>query len=228
MDKLRTLEQLLRPAKGLILDFDGLLADSEKYHFLAYREVFERYGHKVDETEYYKYWTSLGHGAKGEIQRHNLALDPLAIRSEKMPIFTRYCEDGSISLYPDAKELLGVLSASGKTLAIASGSFTHDIRAILRNEGVGDLFATILGSDIVPAIKPAPDIFLRTMETLALTAAECVVFEDAEKGMYAAIEAGIPVIIVRTRETKDFDFGRADLVLDSHQELLKFAGAASL
>ena len=129
----------MRRARGFILDFDGFLADSEKYHYLSYSEIFGRYGHTIDETEYYKYWTSLGHGAKGEIARHKLDLDPLKIREEKIPIFSRYCRDGSIKLFPEAKELLACLTATGKTLAIASGSFAPDIRAVLENAGVIDV-----------------------------------------------------------------------------------------
>jgi HAD superfamily hydrolase (TIGR01509 family) len=226
LDKFSTFDKLVGPAKGLVLDFDGFLADSEKYHYLSYKEIFARYNHDVDETEYYRYWTSLGHGAKGEIERHNLDLDPLAIRNEKMPIFTRYCEDGSITLFPEARQLLDLLFATGKTLAIASGTPTHDIRAVLKNAGVSDHFTAILGSDIVPKIKPAPDIFLKTLAAIKLPAGACVVFEDAEKGMYAAIEAGIPVIVVRTPETQDFDFSRANLVADSHRELVDIARRA--
>ena len=223
MDKQAAFEKLVGQARGLIFDFDGFLADSEKYHFLSYKEVFARHDHHIDETEYYKYWTSLGHGAKGEIQRHDLDLDPLAIRKEKIPIFSRYCEDGSIELFDEAKDLLDIFSKTDKTMAIASGSATYDIEAVLRNGGVTDTFKTILGSNIVDRIKPAPDIFLRALEEIDLRPDECVIFEDAEKGMLAAIDAGIPVVIVLTRETSGFDFSRADLVLDSHTELLELA-----
>jgi HAD superfamily hydrolase (TIGR01509 family) len=219
LDKLEAYEALVGPARGLIFDFDGFLADSERYHYLSYSKVFRRFGHEIDETEYYKYWTSLGHGARGEIERHGLDLDPSTIREEKIPIFSRYCLDGSIRLFPEAREMLDVMAGTGKTLAIASGSFTDDIRAVLRNAGVDGLFEAIIGSDIVTKIKPAPDIFLRTLEAIGLAASDCVVFEDAEKGMLAANAASIPVIIVLTPETRAFDFSRADLVLDSHAEL---------
>jgi beta-phosphoglucomutase-like phosphatase (HAD superfamily) len=76
LDKPQIFKQLFEKAKAIIFDFDGVLADSEKYHFITYSEVFARYGHTIDETEYYKYWTSLGLGARGEIERHNLDLDP--------------------------------------------------------------------------------------------------------------------------------------------------------
>ena len=220
MDKLSIFKKLVLGAKGLIFDFDGLLADSERFHFLAYNEVFERFGHTIDETEYYKYWTSLGHGVRGEIERHNLDLDPVEIRREKMPIFSRYCEDGSIGLFDEATEIIESMSRLGKTMAIASGTPSGDIRAVLRNAGMTDTFEVILGSDTVPKIKPAPDIFLETLSQIRLKAKECVVFEDAEKGMFAAIEAGIPVIVIRNPQTKGFDFSRADLTLESHAEMV--------
>jgi beta-phosphoglucomutase-like phosphatase (HAD superfamily) len=220
-ERVKAFSQLIDRAGGLIFDFDGFLADSEKFHFKSYKEVFARHGHDVDETEYYKYWTSLGHGARGEIERHTLDLDPIAIRDEKRPIFTRYCEDGSIRLFDEALEMLTLFGSLNKRMAIASGSTSSDIRAILRNAKVGDTFEAILGSDMVPKIKPAPDIFLETLAMMKMAAADCLVFEDAEKGMFAAIEAGIPVVVVLTRETRDFDFSRADFVAESHAELLE-------
>jgi beta-phosphoglucomutase-like phosphatase (HAD superfamily) len=218
LDKLAVLRTMLLRARGLIFDFDGLLADSERFHYMTYDEVFRRHGHALDQKEYDKYWTSLGHGVKGEIERHDLDLDPLVIRREKMPIFTRYCEDGSIRLFEEAREMIGVFSRMGKRMAIASGTPATDVRAVLRNAGVDGAFEAVLGSDTVPRVKPAPDVFLKTCEALGLAPAECLVFEDAEKGMLAAIEARIPVIVIRTPPTEGFDFSRADLALDSHAE----------
>jgi beta-phosphoglucomutase-like phosphatase (HAD superfamily) len=220
LDKLATFRNLLRAARGLILDFDGLLADSERFHFAAYNEVFQRYGHTLDEKEYYKYWTSLGHGAQGEIERHGLGLDAVEIRREKMPIFSRYCEDGTITLFEDAKTMIDLLSRTGKRMAIASGTPAGDVRAVLRNAGVDGAFDAVLGSDTVKRIKPAPDVFLKALDALGLGASECLVFEDAEKGMFAAIEAAIPVVIVRTPQTEGFDFARADITFDSHAEIV--------
>lgn len=213
--------KLVTSARVIIFDFDGVLADSEKYHFAAYRDVFAKYGHAVDEVEYYKYWTSLGHGARGEIERHNLDLDPLAIREEKRPTFSGYCRDGSIRLFPEAIEIVSRLSAAGKILTIASGSERADIDAILENGGVQGAFKHIIGSDTVPTIKPAPDIFLAMLDAVAAEPYECVVFEDAEKGVQAAIASDIPVIAIHTPETSSIDFSLADVVFASHAEFLQ-------
>jgi HAD superfamily hydrolase (TIGR01509 family) len=188
--------------------------------------VFARYGHTIDETEYYKYWTSLGQGARGEIERHHLDLDPVAIKEEKNPIFSRYCRDGSIQLFPEARELLDILQHTGHTLTIASGTVVPDIEAILENAGVRDRFAAIAGSDTVPTLKPAPDVLFEVMDMVGVDAYECLVIEDAEKGMFAAAAAHAPVIVVRTEQTRAFDFSVANLVLDSHTELIDFARKA--
>ncbi len=227
MDKLSTLRKLLLNARGFILDFDGLLADSERYHFSAYNQIFTRYGHTLDEKEYWKYWTSLGQGVQGEIDRHGLDLDPSIIRREKMPIFSRYCEDGTIALYDDAKRMIDLLAESGKRMAVASGTPAADVRAVLRNAEVDGLFSFVLGSDTVPRVKPAPDVFLKAADALGLRAAECLVFEDAEKGMFAAIEAGMPVVIVRTPQTMGFDFHRANLTAESHREMVELLERAA-
>lgn len=228
MENLTVFEQLLDNARAIIFDFDGVLADSERWHFRTYREVFARYGHTVDETEYYKYWTSLGQGAEGEVERHGLDLDPVAIRDEKRPLFSERCRDGSIQLYPEAYEILERLAKKDKILTIASGTASFDIAAVLENAGVRDYFFEIVGSDTVPSVKPAPDSYLAMLERLDLPASRCLVIEDAEKGMQAANTARIPVVIIRTNETRDFDFANADLTLDSHAEFLEIVRRISL
>jgi HAD superfamily hydrolase (TIGR01509 family) len=210
----------------VIFDFDGVLVDSERLHMAAYNAVFQKYGHTLDEQEYYKYWTSLGLGPKGEIERHGLPLDPDMIRREKRPTFTEYCKNGVVKFFPEAREVVERLSRGGKQLAIASGTMTTDIAAVLENEGLTDRFASIVGCNTVPALKPAPDIFNYVLRELRVAPKDAVVIEDAEKGVGSARAAGIPVVVVRTPETKDIDFHGADLVVESHAELLAFARRA--
>ncbi len=206
-------------ARVVIFDFDGVLVDSERYHFETYNAVFQKYGHTLDPTEYWKYWTSLGHGPKGEIERHNLPLDPVRIRDEKRPIFSEYCRNGTVRFFPEAREVVELLRRAGKTLTIASGTPAPDIEAVVANEGLADAFTAIVGSDTVTAMKPAPDIFLAALDAVGGAPSEALVFEDAEKGVGSAIAAGIPVVVVRTKESRGIDFSAADVVFDSHAEL---------
>ena len=217
----KTVKSILNQSKGIIFDFDGLLADSEPYHYLAYNEVFERYGHSLDKDEYWVEWTSKGKGIAGEIERHNLDLgvDSIELRKQKFEVYSRYCKNGDIRLFPEAIKVVKRLK-SKFPLAIASGSWGHDIRAILNNAGVEHLSENILGKESTSKEKPHPDIFIKAAEILKCPASQCVVIEDALKGLNAAKAAKMSCIIVRNQLNRGIDFSRADLIIPS---LSKFA-----
>jgi len=215
------LHTLLKKSKAAILDFDGLLADSEPYHYKAYNEVFERYGHTLDKAEYWIEWTSKGKGIAGEIERHNLKLgvNPIDIRKQKFEVYTRFCKSGAIKLFPEAVRLLKQLSSSFR-LAIASGSWATDIRHILRNANALDLIPVILGKESAKREKPFPDIFLNAAEKLGHSPAECFVLEDALKGMNAANDAGMACIIIKNDLNRNIDFNGAEIVFPSLKDFV--------
>ena len=210
---------LLKKSSGVIFDFDGLLADSEPYHYLAYNEVFQRYGHSLDKDEYWIEWTSKGKGIAGEIDRHNLQLeiDPIHLRQQKFEVYSRYCQNGDIRLFPEAIKVVKLLKTN-LPVAIASGSWKHDIGAILKNAGVEHLFDNILGKESAAKEKPHPEIFLKAAKSLQCPASKCIVIEDALKGLTASKAASIPCVIIRNQLNQNIDFSRADLVFSSLSE----------
>jgi HAD superfamily hydrolase (TIGR01509 family) len=220
-ERIRQLKALLDRCEGVILDFDGLIADSEPFHYRAYSEVFERYGHTIDPEEYWVEFTSKGKGIQGEIERYNLKLDvkPKEMRQQKFEIYSRFCQNGDIKLFPEAKQFIQKLNGRFK-VAIASGSWAHDIRAILKNENADSLVQTILGKDPPRPEKPSPDIFLEAARELDLPPGKCVVVEDALKGLTAAQKAGMACIIVRNRLNQNIDFPGADIILENLSEFL--------
>ena len=220
-EKNLSLKTLLARCQGVILDFDGLIADSEPFHYRAYNEVFERYGHTIDAEEYWVEFTSKGKGLQGEIERYNLKLDvtPEEMRQQKFEIYSRFCQNGDIKLFPEARQFIESLKGRFK-VAIASGSWAHDIRAILKNENADSLIQTILGKKPPRPEKPSPDIFLEAARELDLPPSKCVVVEDALKGLKAAHEAGMPCIIVKNRLNQNIDFSEADLIVESLSEFL--------
>ena len=215
-DRKKKLHILFENSKAAILDFDGLLADSEPFHYKAYNEVFERYGHTLDKKEYWMEWTSKGKGIAGEIERHNLKLDVdlVELRKQKFKVYTQFCESGEIKLFPDAIDMVKKLTSNHK-LAIASGSWATDIRHILRNAGALELFPVILGKESAKREKPFPDIFLNAAEKLGCSPVECFVLEDALKGLNAANEADMPCIILQNELNRNIDFKNAEMVFPS-------------
>ena len=215
------LHSLLTHCKAAILDFDGLLADSEPFHYRAYNEVFERYGHTLDKEEYWVEWTSKGKGIAGEIERHNLKLDvdPADLRKQKFEVYSRFCQSGEIKLFPLARSMAETLSVKHK-LAIASGSWAKDIRYILENANALNLFPVILGKESAVKEKPHPDIFINTAEKLGCAPFECFVLEDALKGLHAAKEAGMPCIILRNPLNRNINFEGAELIFESLEDFV--------
>jgi len=213
--------EAIRRARAVLFDFDGVLVDSEPFHYEAYRQVFALHGHHLDPDKYWIHWTSMGEGAEGEIARHGLDLDPDAIRSLKNPIFEGYCRSGEMPPIRETLEAARLLAAAGKSLAVASGSFVANVRMVLGHFGAEEIFATVVGKDMVERGKPHPDSFLKAAADLGAEPGQCLVVEDAEKGVGAAHAAGMRVVVVRTPYTREIPFPEADWVLEDYAAFLE-------
>lgn len=218
MKKVETLGRLLESADAVIFDFDNIIVDSEPYHCEAYSRVFSKHGHTIDRVEYWLEWTSRGGGAESEIRRYNLDLDPNEVRAEKDPIYSGFCTSGEIKPFPEAFGIVEALREMGLTLAIASGSYERDIRAILSANGLERHFEVIVGKDDIKRFKPHPDTYLAAAGKLGVEPARCLAVEDAEKGIRSARAAGMRVILIETSITRDLALEGADLACSSLAE----------
>ncbi len=222
MDKGQQLKKLIQSRRGIIFDFDGLLVDSEPFHYKAYNAVFQEYGHTINQDEYWIEFTSKGKGAQGEIDRYELkGLDAKEIRKKKFIVYSEFCRNGDICFFPLAERLIRSAQLAGHKLAIASGSRNEDIRTILDFNGYGNTFHLVMGKESAPREKPAPDIFIKTAEILGIEPDKLVVLEDAEKGMKASKEAGIPCVIVRNKLNQNLEFQDADFICENLEDVIK-------
>lgn len=219
MKTIDELARLLESRSAVIFDFDNVIVDSEPYHCEAYTRVFAKRGHAIDRREYWLEWTSRGGGAEGEIRRHDLSLDPNEIRAEKDPLYAEFCRSGAIKTFPAAVRVVEAFRKLGLELAIASGSYERDIRAILAGSALAESFRAIVGKDRIKRYKPHPDTYLAAAEILDIPPARCLAVEDAEKGVRSAKAAGMKVILIETAITKDLALGGADLAFESLDEL---------
>ncbi len=219
MSNLEILASILEECGTVIFDFDNVVVDSEPYHYKAYSGIFAARGHTIDRDEYWIEWTSKGGGAEGEIERYGLDLDPDEIRTEKDPVYSRFCSSGEVRIFPAALKVIRSFHNSGYTLAIASGSYERDIRAIISAGGIEDLFTVVVGKDGIKKTKPDPETYERALELLGIEPRDAFAIEDAEKGIISAHAAGMKVIAVETGLTRGFDLDGADLKLGGIGEL---------
>ncbi len=216
--------------QALIFDVDGTLADTERDgHRPAFNAAFAQ--HQLDwqwSVECYADLLSVT-GGKERIQYYLRKYRPDAPLPQDLSAFiaqlhkdkTRHYTDllatGKIPLRPGVERLLREAKAAGLRLAIATTTTVDNVTALLRHslcEESISWFEVIAAGDVVPAKKPAPDIYLYALDKLGLSAQACLAFEDSENGIRSACGAGLRTIITINDYTRTHDFSDALLVLN--------------
>lgn len=203
--------------EAVIFDMDGLLADTEKLHMAAYRKALGAYGRDLDDRKFSEHWIRDGKGIAEYLQETKIPLLANDIRRIKAEVFLELVSSSAEPM-PGAIELLRMLE-SRKRLALASSSYRADVDGILNKLGIVHYFETIVSRSDVLRVKPFPDIFLCAAERMRLEPAQCVVIEDAEKGIVAAHRAGMKSIAVPNIYTINNDFSKASIALKSLDEI---------
>jgi HAD superfamily hydrolase (TIGR01509 family) len=183
-------------ARGFLLDFDGVLADSEPWYYRSWSETLAPLGIHVEPAEYWLYWTSRGEGLDGFYRRHGLAgMDSEGLHARQKAIYAGFCSEGRIPLFPGAVPLLEALARNGRPFAIASNTGRSLVESILQKASAP--VPLIVGGEGLPH-KPSPAIFLKAAGALGLPPGDVLVLEDAEKGIRAARAGGFPCVLVWT------------------------------
>ena len=104
-------------------------------------------------------------------------------------------------------------------MALATSSHPKDANTVLKALDFEDFFSCVVAKNSVERVKPHPDIFLYAANEMNIPPENCLVIEDAEKGILAADAAGMKSIAVPNRYTMDNDFSKATLVVKSLKEI---------
>ena len=210
--------------RGVIFDFDGVLVDSEKAHFEAFRAVLrEHEGFEIGFDEYTEHF--LAHsdhvGTRKALERYGKPapdgrVDDLATR--KKAVFAAMMP--KIALLPGARELIVALHDAGIPLAIASGARRVEIVTLLEGARLLDRFRGIVAADDVVNFKPHPEPYLRGRGVIGAGADPrgVIVFEDSPTGMASARAANLRVVGVTNSHPRE-RLGLAHRVVDSLAEI---------
>ena len=191
--------------RAVVLDFDGVIADTERLHYAAFRDVFAERGWALDEAAYFdRYLGCDDYGLVREFTRDMAVTvtedDTARLVESKGRLFARHLESADI-LFPGAKASIEQLAACFP-MGIASGALHHEIVAILRAAGLLERFRVIVAADDVAATKPAPEPYLTAAGRLGIPPSACVAIEDSAPGLEAARSAGMRTIGVTTTSSR--------------------------
>jgi HAD superfamily hydrolase (TIGR01509 family) len=207
--------------KAVVFDFDGIIVETEEADYLAWREIWARYGLELGLDQ----WAPCIGTRQGaatfsafeELGRlTGLPLSESDIRAEQRTITTR--------LLAGYRPLAGVLDwldaarAARLPVAIASSSSRTWVTGHLRRLGLEPRFPVIACFDDCGAAKPDPAAYLLACKRLGVSPYEAMAVEDSRNGLIAAKAAGLTCVVVPTLMTANMTFTQADLVLGSLED----------
>jgi HAD superfamily hydrolase (TIGR01509 family) len=217
--------------EAVVLDFDGLILDTETPYSRSWEEIYEEHGLSVSTAA----WAGLiGSSADPPeayalLERHlGRPVDRAALRARRMRRELELLEHERIM--PGVRELIEDAAARGLRLAIASSSEREWVVGHLATNALLEPFEVIACAEDVAAAKPAPDLYETVLRLLDLSPVEAIAFEDSVHGVAAAKAAGLYCVAVPNRVTQHLAFPMADRVVEtlagcSLDELIEAAGA---
>lgn len=200
--------------KGLIFDLDGVIVNTDTYHYEAWKSVANKYSIQIDK--------SINENLKGLSRRDSwnliMEIGNIQLSDEE----TNLVLETKNNLYRKKLKnlthdnlLLGVENflqgLNHKEFKLAIGSSSKNAKDILNYLNLSSYFDSIIDGNMVKKLKPSPDIFIKAAKNLELKASNCIVFEDSLSGVKAAKDGGFKVIGVGNKEL----LGKADFYIDN-------------
>lgn len=180
--------------KAIIFDLDGVIVDTDRFHYLAWKNLADSLGIYFDEK--------INSRCRGvsRLESLNIVLENTKIEysleeknelaNRKNKIYRKHLETmTSADVSDDVKKTLKELKKKG--LKIAIGSSSKNARFILERVGLINSFDVIVDGTEVIHSKPHPEVFLKAAEKLILAPKHCAVVEDSVAGIQAGISAGM-------------------------------------
>lgn len=207
--------------KAVIFDMDGLMIETEHLQSRAFEEVLKEYGKEPifnqDGVVQHVGWTAKNIWRLFK-DRYNLEEDVEVLLNKKQQKYIKLLEKRIIAK-DGLLKLLKLLKSHKCKIAVASSSVLSHIELIVTKLNIKKYFHVLISGEDLKRSKPYPDIFLKAARELDVKPAECVVLEDAEAGVSAGVRAGMKVIAVPNKYTKSHDFSKADLVVNSLEDI---------
>lgn len=206
--------------KGLIFDMDGLILDTETISNKLLIDIFSKYDINLNEEIISK---TIGLEKKKAIKvfeeylGDNIPIKDIINLHKK--IVNDYLEKNGVPVKLGLIELLNYLDEEKIKKVIATSSYRKVAENVLIRANVYNRFDDIICGDEIKESKPSPDIFLKALEKLNLSADEVIVLEDSRMGILAAHRAKIksimiPDILLADEETKKLYFKECKSLLD--------------
>ena len=177
---------------GFIFDLDGVIVDTARFHYKAWRALAEEWGYALShkDNEQLKGVSRMNSIRKiSEWAKVDLPQDELERMADiKNEYYLNLCDSlGIQDVLPGV--LLTIQQCVDRGIKIGVGSASKNAKIVLNKLGIYHLFDTVVDGTMVRHSKPNPEVFIQAANNLNLPTSSCVVFEDAQAGIDAAKSA---------------------------------------
>jgi len=187
----------MRTLKACLFDLDGVIVDTAKYHYIAWRQIAQELGFAFSEAD--------NERLKGVSRQRSLEIlldvgglalgteEKVRLAEKKNALYLQYVMKMTpAEILPGAASFLEACRAAGYATALATAS--RNAVVILDLLKIAPLFDVVMDGNKVSRTKPDPEVFLNCARDLGVAPRDCVVFEDAEAGIAAALAADMLAI----------------------------------
>ena len=198
--------------KGFLFDLDGVIVDTAKYHFLAWKRLADELNipFTLEDNELLKGVSRMASLdiVLGLANRQISEEEKIALATRKNEWYVDYIlKMKADEILPGALDF--IMDARNKSIGIALGSASKNAQTILDRLEISAYFDAIVSGNEVSKAKPDPEVFLKGAQLLTVPAEDCVVFEDAQAGIEAAINAKMKCVGIGSQSL----LNRADIVV---------------
>lgn len=184
--------------KAVIFDMDGVLVEAKDWHYEALNKALSLFGHTISRYDHLTTYDGLPTSLKLRmlsvesdlpIQLHSFINEMKQMYT--MEIVYTQCKPTFVHQYA-----LSSLKKRGYKLAVASNSIRNTVEVVMEKARLEQYLDLKLSNEDVEQPKPAPDIYIKAINSLCLSPEECLIVEDNEKGIRAARDSGAHLLVV--------------------------------
>lgn len=209
--------------KAVIFDLDGVIVSTDHFHYLGWKNLADTLGIAFDEER--------NNALRGVSRMESLEIllgerattfsemEKLAFATRKNEYYRSLMDALDPShILPGVQNFLADCRAAELRLAI--GSSSRNGRFILEKIGLATFFDAVVDGSDISRSKPDPEVFLKAAKALSIEPSACLVVEDAEAGVSAAVAAGMPCLAVGAAATDSRAMFRAEDLSKAHLPFL--------
>lgn len=193
--------------KAVLFDMDGVLIEAKDWHYEALNRALKLFGYEISRFEHLTSYD----GLPTSMKLQKLTLEK-GLPSQLHSFINEMKQQYTVSMIQNLcrprfnhEYALSKLKSEGYRLAVGSNSIRMTIEMMMNYAKLTDYFDFMLSNQDVKRAKPDPEIYLTAMSKMNLKPEECLIVEDNENGIKAAVASGAHVLVVKTVDDVNYD-----------------------